>query len=111
MSKNPQAIAGFEAAGGKVAYRSDPVGYFWGNIATNDLPKLLEVQDIVDIELDGPTNSGAEYLNPSDLDTLKPMSIWDRRSASKSEADQLIAKTPLLDPQKLEDKNPYLRGI
>ncbi|MEI9979907.1 MAG: S8 family serine peptidase [Edaphobacter sp.] len=107
MGRNPEAIAAFEAAGGKVGYRSDPVGYFWGNLPTSELPKLLAVQYIVDIELDGPTNSGIDYNKPSDLGTLKPNSVWNRQKALKS-VDDGIAKLPLLAPADLEGVNPYL---
>ncbi len=107
MGRTDEAIKSFEACGGKVGYHFDPVGYFWGSIPTADLPKLLAVEDIVDIELDGPTNSGVDYIEPTDPDKLKPGSVWLRQKALKP-LSVTTAKLPLLPADKLEGDNPYL---
>ncbi len=61
MGRTEQAVAAFTGLGGKVAERFDAVGYFWGNIPTDQLPKLLAVQDIVEFQLDGPSGATIQH--------------------------------------------------
>jgi hypothetical protein len=112
MGRTEQAIQAFTALNGKAVERYDAVGYFWGNIPTEQVPKLLAVADIDEFQLDGERGSLIEYYEPTDPNTLKPGGLWTRVPASPpgSQTAKLPELTPLpeLTAGQLEGDNPYL---
>jgi hypothetical protein len=76
MGHSSEAIREFEKCGGTVSYRFDPVGYFWGQVPTVQLSKLLTVASIVDIQLDGPANSSLDYVEARRPTELMQASVW-----------------------------------
>ena len=106
IGRTEQAVQAFTALNGKAVERYDTVGYFWGNIPTEQVPKLLAVPDIDEFQLDGERGSLIEYYEPTDPNTLKPGSLWTRVPASP--ASPQAAKLPELKAAQLEGDNPYL---
>ncbi len=100
MGRTEQAVQAFTALNGKAVERYDAVGYFWGSIPTEQVPKLLAVPDIDEFQLDGERGSLIEYYEPTDPNTLKPGSLWTRVPQT--------AKLPELNASLLEGDNPYL---
>jgi hypothetical protein len=110
MGRTEQAIQAFTALNGKAVERYDAVGYFWGNIPTEQLPKLLAVRDIDEFQLDGERGSLIEYYEPTDPNTLKPGSLWTRAKPAPVVAQNApqASKLPELTAAQLEGDNPYL---
>jgi hypothetical protein len=110
MGRTEQAVQAFTALNGKALERYDAVGYFWGSIPTEQIPKLLTVPDIDDFQLDGERGSLIEYYEPTDPNTLKPGSLWTREkpAAVVSQIAPQPSKLPELSTAQLEGDNPYL---
>lgn len=106
MGRTERAIQAFTALQGKAVERYDAVGYFWGNIPTDQLPKLLTVPDIDEFQLDGERGSLLEYYEPTDPNSLAPGSLWKR--ATKTPPNPDLAHLPELRASQLEGTNPYL---
>ncbi len=106
MGRTEQAAEAFTALNGKVVERYDAIGYFFGSLPTEQVPKLLAVPDIDEFQLDGDRGSLIEYYEPSDPSTLKPGSLWTRVEKQPPNPDS--SKLPELTAAQLEGDNPYL---
>jgi hypothetical protein len=106
MGRTEQAVQAFTGLNGKAVERYDAVGYFWGNIPTEQVPKLLAVPDSDEFQLDGERGSLIEYYEPTDPNTLKPGSLWTR--VPTSPVSPQAARFPELKAFQLEGDNPYL---
>src|ERR1700691_1873474 len=100
MGRAEQAVQAFTGLNGKAVERYDAVGYFWGNIPTEQVPKLLAVPDSDEFQLDGERGSLIEYYEPTDPNTLKPGSLWTRVKAPPPNPQ--AAKLPELTASQLE---------